>query len=186
MKKILLSIAGYDPSGGAGVLLDVRVFENLGFQGMAVPTALVIQNTLEVTRIVPIEARTLRKAYRTLDSDVAFSGIKIGMLGTMENVAATASIVRRHPDIPTVIDPVFVSSSGARLLNSDGSHRLLEAFRNRASLVTPNLDEASRLTGMIVDSPESMRGGAPDIRSFGHTLPCQRRASQARRRGHPL
>jgi hydroxymethylpyrimidine kinase/phosphomethylpyrimidine kinase len=160
MKKNLLSIAGYDPSGGAGVLLDVRVFERLGFQGMAILTALTVQNTRKVQSVHPLAPRTLMAQYTALSRDVSFAGIKAGMLGSKANIAALARILSKHPDLPRVIDPVLRASSGAPLLSEDTVPFLLRAVRCHASLLTPNLKEASLMAGIPVTSPQDMREAA--------------------------
>ena len=160
MKKILLSIAGYDPSGGAGALLDVRVFESLDFQGMAVLTALTVQNTREVQSVLPFAPRVLMAQYTTLSSDVSFAGIKAGMLGSKKNIGALARILAKHPDLPRVVDPVLRASSGAPLMEEDAILSFLKAIRGRASLLTPNMKEASLMAGIPVASPQDMREAA--------------------------
>jgi hydroxymethylpyrimidine/phosphomethylpyrimidine kinase len=160
MKKILLSVAGYDTSGGAGALLDVRVFESLGFQGMAVLTALTVQNTLEVYSVVPFAPRVLMAQYTTLSSDVSFAGIKAGMLGSKKNVPGLARILTKHPDLPRVVDPVLRASSGAPLMEEDAILSFLKAIRGHASLLTPNMKEASLMAGIPVACPQDMREAA--------------------------
>jgi hydroxymethylpyrimidine kinase/phosphomethylpyrimidine kinase len=156
MVRILLSIAGFDPSGGAGALMDVAVFEAAGFRGMAVLTALTVQNTREVRRIVPLPPGTVMDQYRALAEDVSFRGVKIGMLGSRKNLGAIGRILAGLKGIPVVVDPVFRSSSGADLLPAASVGSFLKTVRGRASLLTPNLDEASLLSGLPVRTPEEM------------------------------
>jgi hydroxymethylpyrimidine kinase/phosphomethylpyrimidine kinase len=163
MKPTLLSIAGFDPSGGAGALLDVQVFESLGFHGAVVLTALTIQNTVEVRRVIPIPARTVSEQYRALDADMKLSGIKVGMLGSRTIAPVLARILAANSEIPRVIDPVLRASSGAALFEKGGVSAFLRAVRGRASLLTPNLDEASVLSGMPVRTPEDMTEAARAI-----------------------
>ncbi len=171
MKRTLLSIAGYDPSGGAGALMDVRVFGAFGFHGASVLTALTIQNTLEVRRVIPLPARTVIDQYAALDRDMVFAGIKVGMLGSAAVVPALGRILAGHPEIPRVVDPVLRASSGARLLEKTGIAPLLRAVRGQASLLTPNMDEAAVLSGMPVRTPGDMREAARVL--FGLTaVPC--------------
>ena len=171
MKKILLSVTGYDPSGGAGALLDVRVFESLDFQGMAVLTALTVQNTRKVQSILPFAPRTLMAQYAALSRDVSFAGIKAGMLGSKKNVGALARILAKHPDLPMVVDPVLSASSGTPLLEEDAIPFLLKAVRGHASLLTPNMKEASLMAGILVASPQDMREAARIL--FERTkIPC--------------
>jgi hydroxymethylpyrimidine/phosphomethylpyrimidine kinase len=171
MKRTLLSIAGYDPSGGAGALLDVRVFAALGFHGAAVLTALTVQNTREVRKVIPFPARTVIDQYNGLACDISFAGIKVGMLGSRAIVPALGRILAGHPEIPRVIDPILKASSGARLFENSGLSALLRAVRGNASLLTPNMEEASAIAGRPVRTPEDMREAARAV--FGMTqVPC--------------
>jgi hydroxymethylpyrimidine/phosphomethylpyrimidine kinase len=163
MKRTLVSIAGYDPSGGAGVLLDVRVFTALGFHGAAVLTALTVQNTREVRKVIHFPARTVADQFTALDSDMAIAGIKVGMLGSQAVVPALRRILARHPGIPRVADPVLKASSGAILFEKKGISAMLRAIRGNASLFTPNMEEASVIAGMPVRTPEDMREAARAI-----------------------
>ena len=163
MKPTLLSIAGYDPSGGAGALLDVQVFEALGFHGAAVLTALTIQNTVEVRKVIPFPARTVSEQYRALAADAKFSGIKVGMLGSRPIVPVLARILVANAGIPTVVDPILRASSGAPLFEIRGISAFLRAVRGRASLLTPNIDEAAILSGTPVRTPEDMTEAARAI-----------------------
>jgi hydroxymethylpyrimidine/phosphomethylpyrimidine kinase len=171
MKKILLSVTGYDPSGGAGALLDVRVFESLDFQGMAVLTALTVQNTRKVQSVLPFAPRTLMAQYASLSRDVSFAGIKAGMLGSKKNVGALARILAKHPDLPRVVDPVLRASSGTPLLEEDAIPSLLKAVRGHATLLTPNMKEASLMAGILVASPQDM-GEAARILFERTKIPC--------------
>jgi hydroxymethylpyrimidine/phosphomethylpyrimidine kinase len=177
MTWVLLSIAGYDPSGGAGALMDVSVFEAAGFKGMAVLTALTVQNTREVRKVVPFPPQTILDQFRALAGDVAFLGIKVGMLGSMGNAGALGRILAGIGPVPVVIDPVLSSSSGAVLLPRASAGALMKAIRGRASLLTPNLSEAEVLSGLRVRSPEQMlaagraifdRAGVPCLVTGGH------------------
>jgi hydroxymethylpyrimidine/phosphomethylpyrimidine kinase len=169
--RTLLSIAGYDPSGGAGAILDVGVFGALGFHGAAVLTSLTVQNTRTVRRVIPFPARTVIDQYNGLARDMSFAGIKVGMLGSRSIVPALGRILAGHPEIPRVVDPVLRASSGARLFEKTGLSALLRVLRGHASLLTPNMEEASEIAGMMVRTPEDMREAARAI--FGITqVPC--------------
>ncbi len=163
MNRTLLSIAGYDPSGGAGALLDVKVFGALGFHGTAVLTALTIQNTLEVRKVIPIPPRTVSEQYRALAGDMKFSGIKVGMLGSRTVLPVLGRILSENPGVPRVIDPVLRASSGAPLFEERGISAFLRAVRSRASLLTPNIDEAATLSGRQVRTPKDMTEAAKAI-----------------------
>jgi hydroxymethylpyrimidine/phosphomethylpyrimidine kinase len=149
-KRALLSIAGFDPSGGAGVLLDVQVFRSMGFVGMGVPTADTVQNTLSVKAIHPHAENILRRQYRFLKEDVSFSGIKVGMIGSKANLIAVGSILTENQGLPIVVDPVLASSSGYSLLEDKAVEEIISAFTGKATIITPNIPEAERLSGMPV------------------------------------
>lgn len=171
MNKSLLAIAGYDPSGGAGVLLDVSLFERLGFRGLGVLTSITAQNPGRVASVHHLASRAVRSQYRALAEVFDIAGIKVGMLGTAGNLAAAARILSANPHIPRVIDPVFRSSSGTALLEKEARALFLPLFRKKAALLTPNLDEASALSGLRVRTVEDMKEASRRI--FRSSLvPC--------------
>ena len=149
MKKILLSVAGFDPSSGAGVLLDVKVFEQMGFAGMAILTSVTAQNTGCVKKVLPLPPEFLWQQFQTLRADVACAGIKIGMVGSSANIPVIGRILRFCRSVPRVVDPVFKSSSGAWLLEKASVPDFIREISGEASLLTPNLEEAS----LILDEP---------------------------------
>jgi hydroxymethylpyrimidine/phosphomethylpyrimidine kinase len=171
MKKILLSIAGFDPTSGAGASLDLKVFRALGFQGMAVLTSVTSQNTARVKKVHCLPPELLRDQYQVLGEDVSFSGIKVGMAGCGKNIPVIEEILAKHPHIPKVVDPVFKSSSGARLLEKKSIPGYISAIRGKASLLTPNLDEASLISGIKVENVEDMKKAAQIIHS-SLGMPC--------------
>ena len=171
MKKSLLTIAGFDPSGGAGVLLDIRTFAALGFHGAAVLTAVTVQNTARVHDAVPLPASLVADQFEVLAGDLAFAGIKVGMVGSRDNVAAVAKILRAVRGKPRVVDPVFRASSGAPLLEGEAIPEFLPAIRGQATVLTPNLEEAGRLVGRRVTDAAGMRAAAEEIYDLGR-IPC--------------
>lgn len=171
MPKNLVSIAGYDPSGGAGVLLDRNVFERLGHRGFGVLTAVTAQNPERVDRVFPMAARAVAAQFGRLAEAIDVDGIKVGMLATAGNLAGAARILGDHPRVPRVVDPVFRSSSGAVLLERAAWPRFLDAFAGKADLITPNLDEAEILTGGKVRTVAEMRSAAERIVRAGR-MPC--------------
>jgi len=171
MKKILLSVAGYDPSSGAGVLLDLKVFEQRGFQGMGILTAVTAQNTKLVKKVHCLSSELLFDQYKTLCQDVIFSGIKIGMIGSRENIKTIGKILKKSGDIPKVVDPVFRSSSGAWLLEKKAIPVYIAEIRKKASVITPNLEEAAMITGEKVRNLEEMKEAAKRIFHLTH-IPC--------------
>ncbi len=163
MKKILLSIAGFDPSGGAGVLLDIQVFSRMGFAGMAVPTADTEQNTQGVKEVHPRDGDLIGRQYGALKEDVFFSGIKIGMIGSRSNLFLVGDILLENREIPVVVDPVFFSSSGRALLENKALPDFLSVLGGRMDLITPNLNEAGLLADMTIDNPETAAEAARRI-----------------------
>ena len=160
----LLSIAGYDPSGGAGIHLDIRVFEHLGFRGYGVLTSVTAQNTAKLDKAAPLPRQLVRAQYDALRREVRFAGIKVGMAGSLGNLAEAARILARNPSIPRVVDPVFRSSSGIRLLETGAIPRFLDLLDGKATLITPNLDEASALiSGGRIRTPDDMKEAARRI-----------------------
>jgi hydroxymethylpyrimidine kinase/phosphomethylpyrimidine kinase len=156
MKPTLLSIAGFDPSGGAGILVDLKVFRDLGFHGAAAPTALTVQTTRTVERVESVRPASFVRQIEALDGDLAVAGIKVGMAATEANLYAVGRFIAAHPDIPRVIDPVFRSSSGKPLLDPKGRAAFVPALRGRATVLTPNIDEAGFLAGLRVSTVEDM------------------------------
>ena len=141
----VLSIAGSDPSGGAGIQADLKTFAALGCYGMAVPSALTAQNTRGVGAVHLPPADFVAAQIAMIFADIAVAAVKIGMLGSAAIVEAVAGALEPHAGIPIVLDPVLVATSGAVL----GSDAVVAAMRTHlfpmASLVTPNLAEAARL-----------------------------------------
>lgn len=158
--KTLLSLAGYDPSAGAGLLLDLSVFQRLGFHGIGVVTALTVQNTRSVAGVYVIRAGQVNEQYRTLKKDLDPAGLKVGMAGSLENLRLIGGILAENPRVPKVIDPVFRSSSGSWLLEPRALSEFLAAIMGRASVLTPNLNEAALLTGQRVRTLDDMHRAA--------------------------
>jgi hydroxymethylpyrimidine/phosphomethylpyrimidine kinase len=136
LKKILLSVAGHDPTSGAGVSLDLKVFQLLGFQGMAVLTSITSQNTKGVRKVHCLSPELIWDQYKILCEDVSFSGIKVGMVGCEKNIEVIKRILDDNPDIQKVVDPVFKSSSGAWLLEKDSIPNYISEIKGKASLLT--------------------------------------------------
>jgi hydroxymethylpyrimidine/phosphomethylpyrimidine kinase len=171
MAKNLISIAGWDPSAGAGALLDLRVFERLGHRGFGVLTAVTAQSPERVDRVFPVTARAVAGQFERLAEGLGVDGIKVGMLATSANLGAVARILGRCAGVPRVVDPVFRSSSGALLLEKKAWSGFLAAIEGRASLITPNLDEAAALAGRPVRTIAEMKLAAEKIHLRG-AIPC--------------
>ncbi|MGP1395243.1 MAG: bifunctional hydroxymethylpyrimidine kinase/phosphomethylpyrimidine kinase [Inquilinaceae bacterium] len=150
----VLTIAGTDPSGGAGIQADLKAFSALGTYGMAAITALVAQNTQGVDRILDVPADFVAAQIDTLFADVRVDAVKIGMINTAEVAAAVADRLRHHRPGIVVLDPVMVAKSGDRLLARDAVDMVRDALVPLATIITPNLPEAGVLLGS--DPPESL------------------------------
>ena len=166
MKNILLSVAGFDPTSGAGVSLDLKVFELLGFRGMAVLTSLTSQNTECVKKVLCILPEFLEDQYETLKADVSISGIKVGMVGCGKNIPVIKKILTDHPEVPKIVDPVFKSSSGTWLVEREAIPDYISDINGNISLLTPNMEEASLISGMKIRDEEDMKKVAERIYSL--------------------
>jgi len=166
-RKVALSIAGSDPSGGAGIQADLKVFTILGVYGMAIPAALTAQSTKGVSAVKEIPPVFMEAQLEALLSDIKPDAVKTGMLLTARTVSIVAGAVKRYRLRNLVIDPVMVSSSGKRLLKKDALDALTERLLPLAALVTPNIDEAKLLTGMEIETVEDMEEAAKRIRKLG-------------------
>jgi hydroxymethylpyrimidine/phosphomethylpyrimidine kinase len=171
MNTILLSVAGFDPTSGAGVSLDLKVFELLGFRGMAVLTSLTSQNTECVKKVHCIPPEFLEDQYETLKEDISISGIKVGMVGCGKNISVIQKILKNHPDVPKIVDPVFKSSSGAWFLERNVIPDYISEINGNISLLTPNIEEASLISRMKIRAEEDMKKVAEKICSL-ISAPC--------------
>ncbi|GAB3929646.1 hydroxymethylpyrimidine/phosphomethylpyrimidine kinase [Microlunatus endophyticus] len=153
MPPIMLSIAGSDPSGGAGVQADLKTATALGAYGAAVITSLTVQNTRGVTGIHQVPAGFVADQARAVLDDLDVGAIKIGMLATPEIAEAVGSVLAEHPGIPVVLDPVMVATSGDRLVTAETTAVIIEKLLPAATLVTPNLGETGTL--LVAEPPQS-------------------------------
>jgi hydroxymethylpyrimidine/phosphomethylpyrimidine kinase len=141
----LLSIAGSDSGGGAGIQADLKAFARCGVHGMTAITAITAQNTAAVTAVYPLPREAIVEQVRAVAEDIGVDVVKIGMLGTTETIEAVADALDLVPEAPVVLDPVMVAESGARLLDEDAVEALRRLLVPRAAVVTPNLAEAAAL-----------------------------------------
>jgi hydroxymethylpyrimidine/phosphomethylpyrimidine kinase len=161
----LLSIAGSDSGGGAGIQADLKAFAACGAHGMTAITAITAQNTVGVQTVHTVPAETIVAQVRSVVSDIRVDAVKVGMLGSVETVRAVAAALDvLPPRTPIVVDPVMVAESGATLLDVDARDALVELIVARASVITPNLPEARVLVGVAggVHDAASARVDAPD------------------------
>ena len=160
MTPVALTIAGTDPSGGAGVQADLKTFSALGVYGASAITALVAQNTTGVQAILPIDPGFVRRQMGSVFDDLAVAAVKIGMLGSPELIAAVAEALRAWKPRWIVLDPVMVAKSGDRLLADEAVAALRKHLLPLASIITPNLPEAAVLLG---EEPARSRSQMPAV-----------------------
>jgi hydroxymethylpyrimidine/phosphomethylpyrimidine kinase len=143
----VLSIAGSDSGGGAGIQADLKAFARCGVHGMTAITAITAQNTVAVTGVHPIPGEMIVEQVRAVVEDIGVDAVKIGMLGTTETIEAVEHALDLVGEAPVVLDPVMVAESGARLLDRSADEALRQRLLPRVAVVTPNLAEAGVLAG---------------------------------------
>jgi hydroxymethylpyrimidine/phosphomethylpyrimidine kinase len=164
---ILLTIAGFDPSCGAGVGADLKTFAAHGCYGVAAITSITIQNTQGVTAAHNTPSAELREQLEILASDLDIAAVKIGMLGNRGNAVVVAEFLDAHKFVTVVHDPVMKSSSESELLDSGGVKYLATEMLKRSSVITPNVPEAEVLTGMTIKDVMDMEAAARKIVEMG-------------------
>jgi len=163
----VLTIAGSDSGGGAGIQADLKTFSALGCYGTSAITAITIQNTLGVTGIHSIPADTVQGQIIAVMDDIRPAAIKIGMVHSTELAIAISATLKAYPDTPVIFDPVMVATSGDKLIKEDTVSVLKEILFPLMTLITPNLDEAEILTGQHITNAEEMRSAARSLLQTG-------------------
>jgi|SRR5579875_1582470 len=166
MPAVALTIAGSDPSGGAGIQADLKTFHQFGVYGEAAITLLTVQNTRAVSRVEFLSADLVIQQIEAAIGDVPPGAAKTGALGGVEVIEAVAELAASF-HFPLVVDPVMVSKHGAALIASDAVNCLKEKLLRRALLVTPNLAEAEVLSGRRIATEKEMVSAAQRILEFG-------------------
>jgi hydroxymethylpyrimidine/phosphomethylpyrimidine kinase len=164
---IALTIAGSDPSGGAGIQADLKTFAAHEVYGASAITAVTVQSTRGVESIMPLDADLVTAQIEEIAGDFEIDATKIGMLATSAIVEAVAATIKELELSLVVVDPVLVSSSGTRLLDDDGMRALCTELLPLARVVTPNVPEAEALTGLLVDSLAAAREAARRLQKLG-------------------
>jgi hydroxymethylpyrimidine/phosphomethylpyrimidine kinase len=153
----VLSIAGSDSGGGAGIQADLKAFARCGVHGMTAITAITAQNTVAVAAVYPLPPEAIVAQVRAVTDDIGVDAVKIGMLGNAETIAAVVEALDLVGNAPVVLDPVMVAESGARLLDQDAVEALRSGLLPRAAVVTPNVAEAAVLADADTDDdPERL------------------------------
>ncbi|MER2122911.1 MAG: bifunctional hydroxymethylpyrimidine kinase/phosphomethylpyrimidine kinase [Exiguobacterium indicum] len=154
--KHVLTIAGSDSGGGAGIQADLKTFSALGVYGMSVLTAVTAQNTLGVQAVEELSSEIVDAQLTSIFSDIRVDAIKIGMVSNVQTIRVIATHLRKQT-VPIILDPVMVAKGGHALLRTEAEQALISELLPLATLVTPNLPEAERLTGRSVTNLEEMR-----------------------------
>jgi len=164
---VVLSIAGFDPSAGAGVAADLKTFAAHNCYGVAAITALTIQNSQGARSLHPSDAAILKDTIEALLAEGRVKAIKIGMLANRPNGEVVREVLDSNAALPAVLDPVLRSSSGLELIDAAGLKYLRENLLSRAAILTPNLAEAEALTGLPVHNVETMKSAANKLVEMG-------------------
>lgn len=165
--KVALTIAGSDSGGGAGIQADLKTFAAFGVYGVSAITAITAQSTTGIEAAVALEADLVTAQIEAVAGDLPIAATKIGMLANAAIAEAVAAAIEELELPLVVLDPVLVSSSGERLLDEDGVRALCTELIPLARVVTPNVPEAERLTGLKVRDREGMLGAARALREMG-------------------
>jgi hydroxymethylpyrimidine/phosphomethylpyrimidine kinase len=161
----VLSIAGSDSGGGAGIQADLKAFARCGVHGMTAIAAITAQNTVGVAAVEAVSAEMIVAQVRAVAEDIGVDAVKIGMLGTVETVDAVVEALGLVGDAPVVVDPVMIAESGAILLDEEARMALVERLLPLAAVVTPNIPEARTLTG--AEEGESQEDLAREVLALG-------------------
>lgn len=162
-----LTIAGFDPSGGAGIQADIKTFSALGCYATSVLTALPVQNTMGVRTIYPIPCQAVQEQIEVVLDDIFPNALKIGMVHTSELVTTIVETLDKYPKIPIVFDPVMVATSGHKLIEDKTIQIIIKKLFPIADIITPNLDEAGILAQMKIENVQDMYLAGEKIRRLG-------------------
>ncbi|MBA4536776.1 bifunctional hydroxymethylpyrimidine kinase/phosphomethylpyrimidine kinase [Bacillus aquiflavi] len=165
--KTALTIAGSDSSGGAGIQADLKTFSAHGVYGMSVITAITAQNTLGVRSVQNIDLAIIRDQIDAIFEDIDVHSVKIGMLSNSEIIKTVAERLTYYKPNEIVLDPVMVSKSGSDLLQEEAVASLVQYLLPIATVITPNLPEAEKLTGKAISTVEEMRQACKDLKKSG-------------------
>ena len=166
---VVLTIAGFDPSSGAGVTADVKTIAAHGCYGVACITALTVQSTAGVKRVEAVSPELIAETLAELSADLEIAAVHIGMLGSGKVVRAVSDFLEKSEFSNVVLDPIIKSSSGSAMIDAAGLRLLVERLLPQATVITPNVDEAAALTGFAVTNLEQMRVAATRLHEMGAT-----------------
>ncbi|NUS16840.1 MAG: bifunctional hydroxymethylpyrimidine kinase/phosphomethylpyrimidine kinase [Streptomyces sp.] len=165
----MLTVAGSDSGGGAGIQADLKTMLALGVHGMSVVTAVTAQNSRGVHGTWELPPEAVRAQFRAVADDIGVQAVKTGMLGSAETAGTVADLLAgpSGEGVPVVVDPVGVSKHGDALLHEDATAVVRDRLLPLATVVTPNLDEVTRLTGVVVTGEDGMRAAAEAVLALG-------------------
>jgi hydroxymethylpyrimidine/phosphomethylpyrimidine kinase len=163
---VALTIAGFDPTAGAGIAADLKTFAAHGCYGVAAITALTVQGSKGVRKLEPVSAELLRAQVDELLRDMTVAAVKIGMLATRANVVAVADALEKCK-FPVVLDPVLRATSGMELLDPSGVKELPKRLFGLATVITPNISEAATLAGVEIKDLDGMKAAAERLHQMG-------------------
>ena len=167
--SIVLTFAASDPTGGAGLQADILTIASLGCHPLSVVTAITVQDTAGVEGVFPIDAEWVADQARALLEDMPVAAFKLGMLGSVEVIAAIAEVISDYPDVPVVLDPVLASGRGDQFADEEMIEAMIGLLLPQATLLTPNSMEARRLVQQIGDAEGDSRGKT-DLAECAHRL----------------
>jgi hydroxymethylpyrimidine kinase/phosphomethylpyrimidine kinase len=180
--RVVISIAGFDPSGGAGTLADIKTFAAFGCFGAAAITSLTFQNTVAVYGAAHQSADVLRSQLEPIVRDFQIAAVKTGMLPTRETIEVAAEIIEKHALPNVVVDPVIRSTSGFDLIDEAAMEFLVERLLPLADVITPNMAEAARLTRLEVKDLDGMKKAAERIHERAQSAIPESQSAILRRR----
>lgn len=166
-QPVVLTIAGFDPSSGAGTTADIKTIAAHGCYAIACITALTVQSTTGVQQVQPVTATLIASTLQELAKDFSIAAVRIGMLGSSQAVEAVAHFAQANHIANIVLDPVFKSSSGTQLLEEKGIGLVRKLLLPLATVITPNADEATTLTGLSVSTLAQMKQAAAKLHELG-------------------
>lgn len=166
-QPVILAIAGFDPSSGAGIAADLKTFSAHNCYGVAAITALTVQNTQGVKAVYPVAAERLRESIQALLDDGRVAAIKVGMMADRANAEVVRDVLSKTQCLPSVLDPVLHSAGGRRLLDEGGLALLRGELLKLPTVLTPNTEEAATLTGLKVENVDDMKGAAKMLVEMG-------------------
>ena len=167
-EPVIMTVSGFDPLGGAGVIADLKTFGANGCYGVAAITAIDVQDrTSTLDQIYPVDVATLRDCIRAIFAESKVQAIKIGMLAIRANAEAVLEMLDEHPSLPVVLDPLVRAAGGIDLKDRSCVEFVRDQLLRRATVITPNLPEAAELTGLKVEDVEEMKSAAAKLIELG-------------------